>query len=68
MSPAMRMNLKFSWERTELSAETIEKLQCLSNWVKIDLIRKLYVAVDDETIDISGGDDEMPDPSCDGWV
>jgi hAT family C-terminal dimerisation region len=49
-----------SWDRARLSAETIEKLECLSNWVKNDLIRKLYVAVDDEIMDISGSDGEIP--------
>lgn len=43
-----------SWDRTRLLAETIEKLECLGNWVQNDLIRKLYVAVDDEIMDISG--------------
>jgi hypothetical protein len=49
-----------SWDRARLSAETIEKLECLSNWVRNDLIRKLYVAVDDEIMDISGSDGEVP--------
>jgi hypothetical protein len=53
-----------SWDRTRLSAETIEKLECLGNWVKNDLIRKLYVAVDDEIMDISGDRDEVfPSPA-----
>ncbi|KAJ6440261.1 putative AC transposase [Purpureocillium lavendulum] len=47
-----------SWDRARLSADTIEELQCLGNWVKNDLIRKLYVAVDDEIIDVAGADDE----------
>lgn len=51
-----------SWDRTRLSAETIEKLECLGNWVKNDLIRKLYVAVDDEIMDISGSHDEVFHP------
>ncbi|EKG09473.1 HAT domain-containing protein [Macrophomina phaseolina MS6] len=41
-----------SWDRTRLSAEAIEKLECLGNWVQNDLIRKFYVAVGDEIIDI----------------
>ena len=48
-----------SWDRTRLLVETIEKLECLGNWVKNDLIRKLYVAVDDEIMDISGSRDEV---------
>jgi len=48
-----------SWDRTRLLAETIEKLECLGNWVKNDLIRKLYVAVDDEIMDISGDRDKV---------
>jgi hypothetical protein len=51
-----------SWDRARLSAETIEKLECLSNWVKNDLIRKLCVAVDDEIMDISGSDGEYLPP------
>ena len=42
-----------SWDRARLAAETIEKLECLGNWVQNDLIRKLYVAVGDEIMDIS---------------
>lgn len=42
-----------------LSAEIIEKLECLGNWVKNDLIRKLYVVVDDEIMDISEDHDEI---------
>jgi hypothetical protein len=38
-----------SWDRACLSAKTIEKTQCLSNWVKNGLIRKLYVTMNDET-------------------
>ena len=47
-----------SCDRARLSADRIEKLQCLSNWVRNGLIRKLYVAVDDEIMDVSsaGGD------------
>ena len=48
-----------SWDRARLSAETIEKLECLGNWVKNDLIRKLYVAVDDKIMDISGDRDKV---------
>ena len=51
-----------SWDRARLSAETIEKLECLGNWVQNDLIRKLYVAVDDEIMDISGNGGEVPMP------
>ncbi|EXU94991.1 hAT family dimerization domain protein [Metarhizium robertsii] len=51
-----------SWDRARLSPGTIEGLQCLGNWVKNDLIRKLYVAVDDEIIDVTGSDD-VADPS-----
>ncbi|KAH7461075.1 hypothetical protein FOMA001_g19142 [Fusarium oxysporum f. sp. matthiolae] len=52
-----------SWDRARLSTDTIEKLQCLSNWVKNDLIRKLYVAIDDEIMVVAGDDDDIPDPS-----
>lgn len=48
-----------SWDRARLSADIIEKLQCLSNWVKNDLIRKVYVAVDDNVIEVSGGNDNI---------
>lgn len=48
-----------SWDRARLSADTIEKLQCLSSWVKNDLIRKVYVSVGDEIMDVSGDDDEL---------
>lgn len=51
-----------SWDRARLSADTIEELQCLGNWVKNDLIRKLYVAVDEEIIHVAGGDNEIVDP------
>ena len=53
-----------SWDRARLSAETIEKLECLGNWVQNDLIRKLYVAVDDEIMDISGNGGEVPMPKA----
>jgi predicted phosphodiesterase len=52
-----------SWDRARLSTDTIEKLQCLGNWVKNDLIRKLYVAIDDEIMVVAGDDDDIPDPS-----
>lgn len=48
-----------SWDRARLSPDTIEKLQCLSNWVKNDLVRKVYVAVDGKTMDISGSGDML---------
>lgn len=51
-----------SWDRARLSPGTVEGLQCLGDWVKNDLIRKLYVAVDDEIIDVTGSDD-VADPS-----
>ncbi|KJZ69620.1 hypothetical protein HIM_10983 [Hirsutella minnesotensis 3608] len=44
-----------SWDRARLTADGIEKLQCLSNWVRNDLIRKLYIAVDDEITEVSSG-------------
>ena len=48
-----------SWDRARLSADTMEKLQCLSNWVKNDLIRKVYVAVGGKVMDVAGGDDDV---------
>ncbi len=48
-----------SWDRTRLLVETIKKLKYLGNWVKNDLIRKLYVVVDDEIMDISGDRDKV---------
>ncbi|KAJ3454150.1 hypothetical protein MRS44_018044 [Fusarium solani] len=48
-----------SWDRARLSADTIEKLQCLSNWMKNDLIRKVYVAVDDEVMEVVSDDDDI---------
>ncbi|KAJ6437990.1 putative AC transposase [Purpureocillium lavendulum] len=51
-----------SWDRARLSADTIEELQCLGNWVKNDLIRKLYVAVDEGVIDVAGSDNDVTDP------
>ncbi len=47
-----------SWDRSRLTADTIEKLQCMSNWVRNDLIRKVYVSVDDDVIEV-GGDDKI---------
>ncbi|KAM3454108.1 hypothetical protein NHJ6243_008970 [Beauveria neobassiana] len=52
-----------SWDRARLSADTIEELQCLGNWVNNDLIRRLYVAVGDKIIDVTGGGDNVEDPS-----
>ena len=52
-----------SWDRARLSADTVEKLQCLSNWVKNDLIRKVYVAVDDEVMEVASDDDDISGPS-----
>ena len=40
-------------------ADIVEELQCLGNWVNNDLIRKLYVAIGEEIIDATGGDDDM---------
>lgn len=48
-----------SWDRARFLADTVEELQCLGNWVKNDLIRKLYVAIGDEIINITGGDNDM---------
>ena len=42
-----------------VSWQTIEKLKRLGNWVRNDLIRKPYVAVDDEIMDISGSGGEV---------
>ena len=53
-----------SWDRARLSTETIEKLECLGNWVQNDLIRKLYIVVDNEIIDISGNGSEVPIPKA----
>lgn len=47
-----------SWDRSRLTAGTIEELQCMSNWVRNDLIRKVYVSVDDDVIEV-GGDDKI---------
>ncbi|KAM0742705.1 hypothetical protein ACQRIT_002882 [Beauveria bassiana] len=52
-----------SWGRARLSADTIEELQCLGNWVNNDLIRRLYVAVGDKIINVTGGGDDIEDPS-----
>ncbi|KJZ68669.1 hypothetical protein HIM_11941 [Hirsutella minnesotensis 3608] len=49
-----------SWDRARLSADTMEKVQCLGSWVKNDLIRKLYVQVDDKAMAISGHMNEEP--------
>lgn len=49
-------------DRSRLSADTVEKLQCLSNWVKNDLIRKVYVAVDDEVMEVAS-DNDISGPS-----
>lgn len=43
-----------SWDRARLAPETVERTQCLSSWVKNDLIRKVYVSVEDELTDGSG--------------
>jgi hypothetical protein len=47
-----------SWDRARLGVENIEKTECLGNWNKNDLIQQIYVAIDDEIIDISGSDSE----------
>jgi hypothetical protein len=52
-----------SWDRARLSADTVEKLQCLSNWVKNDLIRKVYVAVDDEVMEVASDAEDISGPS-----
>jgi hypothetical protein len=39
--------------------ENIEKTKCLGNWNKNDLIREVYVTVEDEIVDISGSDSEL---------
>ena len=41
-------------DRARLAPETIERTQCLSSWVKNNLIRKVYVSVEDEFIDGCG--------------
>jgi hypothetical protein len=51
------------WDRARLSADTVEKLQCLNNWVKNDLIRKVYVAVDVEVMEVASDDDDINGPS-----
>ncbi|PMB71275.1 putative AC transposase [Beauveria bassiana] len=43
-----------SWDRARLTPETVERTQCLGSWVKNDLIRKVYVSMEDELIDASG--------------
>jgi hypothetical protein len=45
-----------SWDRVRLGVENIEKTECLGNWNKNDLIRQLYVTVEDEIVDISGSE------------
>jgi hypothetical protein len=45
-----------SWDRARLGVGNIEKTEYLGNWNKNDLIRQVYVAVDDEMVDISGSD------------
>ncbi|KAL5583979.1 hypothetical protein FOVSG1_015330 [Fusarium oxysporum f. sp. vasinfectum] len=62
-SPPRHMTTNTPLEWARLSTDTIEKLQWLSNWVKNDLIRKLYVAIDDEIMVVAGDDDDIPDPS-----
>jgi hypothetical protein len=47
------------WDRARLGVENIEKTECLGNWNKNDLIRKVYVTVEDEIVDISGSDSEL---------
>ena len=41
-----------SWDRARLTPETIEKSQCLSSWVKNDLIRRVYGSAEDEIVDV----------------
>lgn len=50
-----------SWDRARLAAETIEKTQCLGNWVKNGLIRKVYVPSEDDMSQMTEGyrDDEV---------
>jgi hypothetical protein len=45
-----------SWDRARLGVGNIEKTECLGNWNKNDLIRQVYIVVDDEMVDISGSD------------
>lgn len=47
-----------SWDRASLAPDTVEKSQCVSNWVKNGLIRKVYVAGEDEVKD-GFNDDEI---------
>jgi len=42
-----------SWNRARLSAH-IEKLECLNSSVQDDLIRKLYVIIEDDIVEVSG--------------
>ncbi|KAK9443882.1 transposase-like protein [Metarhizium brunneum] len=46
-----------SWDRARMTPETIEKSQCLSSWVKNDLIRRVYVSVEVEIMDAYGDDE-----------
>ncbi|KAH7074940.1 hypothetical protein BKA63DRAFT_414268, partial [Paraphoma chrysanthemicola] len=48
-----------SWDRARLSAENIEKLECLNSWIQNDHIQQLYVELDGETIEISGDEDNF---------
>ena len=57
--PKWNSRRTISWDRTRLSAATVEKLECLNSWVKNDLIRNLYVAEGDEVMDISGSDGDV---------
>ena len=42
-----------------MSNTFIQKLECIGNWVKNDLIRDLYVAKGDEIMDISCSDGDV---------
>jgi hAT family protein len=48
-----------SWDRARLGVANVEKTELLGNWNKNDLIRQLYVAVEDEIVDLSGSDGEV---------
>jgi hypothetical protein len=48
-----------SWDRARLGVGNIEKTECLGNWNKNDLIRQIYVMVDDDIVDVSGSDGEL---------
>jgi len=43
-----------SWDRARLSPHSVEMLECLNSWVQNDLIRKLYLVVEGEEIEVSG--------------